>query len=204
MKNKKALITAILFVLFPIFSLAQNGGAGERARIGTEAETEAQKVRIEAREQVRIENQQRVDELKAEALKRRVEAKNRVQERLLQMHNRVIEVYGSMIKRLNTLAERIDTRIQKLEVEGLDMTESKKLLEEAEKKIEDATNKLSSIKLGTSVNYENQEEARTEFNTLRQEMQELRTLLRDAHRALVLTIQSVKPGQMDTNTETES
>lgn len=204
MKNKKTLMSMVLFVLIPVFVFAQNDRVEERERVKTEAETEAQKVRIEAREQVRIENQQRVEELKAEALKRRVEAKNRVQERLLQMHNRVIEVYGSMIKRLNTLAERIDTRIQKLEVEGLDMTESKKLLEEAEKKIEDATNKLSSIKLSTSVNYDNQEEARTEFNTLRQEMQELKTLLRDAHRALVLTIQSIKPGQMDTNTEIES
>lgn len=137
----------------------------------------------------------RLQERRAEIEQRWEERKVRLtdarKERIRTHIQKMVEHVKAVIARLASLADKVEVRITKLADEGIDVSVARGLLTTARTKIADAEAAFDRAKavLEAGVNAENPGKA---FEEARVIFAEVKTALREAHKALVDAIVSVK------------
>jgi hypothetical protein len=201
-------------LLLPFVASAQNNSlragvateteVNEQVRSRVEARVNINEETIELRKQERMENQEKIEQVKKQIDNRRAEAQNKIHEKLLNLHEITISRFEAGINRLNILADRIESRITKIEAEGIEMTESRELLESARAKISLASELMLKIELSTEANYEDKSEITSVFRNIQNQIQETRRSIISAHSALVDVVVNIKPGQARLDAQTEA
>lgn len=185
---KRVLITGAMLVA-PILVLAQEGTNSrvERQNVKQEAQQKRQAVMLEAknkREIFKKEAEQRIN-----ALKKRVGEERA--KRIEQFFNQMVRKFENAIDRLNNLADRIESRLNKSEEAGNDVSKIKDQLKSARDKISAAETALNEAKakFKEMANSQNPKEA---FRQVKALVQGVAQKIKDAHRALVDVVKSIK------------
>ena len=185
---KHVLITGAMLIA-PILVFAQDSAntRAERQNIKQEAQQKRQAAMLEAknkRETFKAEAQKRID-----ALKKRVGEERA--KRIEQFFNQMARKFENAIDRLNGLADRIESRLQKSEEAGNDVSKIKDQLKSARDKISAAETALNDAKakFKEMANSQNPKEA---FKQVKILVQGVAQKIKDAHRALVSVVNSIK------------
>lgn len=141
---------------------------------------------------IKVNTQNERNEQKAERKERLTEkARNRVEAYV----ERITKRLNAALDRMEEMAERVESRIAKLEEKftdkDLDLSESKDLLEKARTEIESARRAVSSIEVSIS-GVLNTDNPRESFTTVKELTRSAIVNIKNAHRALVEAIKSVK------------
>ncbi|OGF64159.1 hypothetical protein A2661_00230 [Candidatus Giovannonibacteria bacterium RIFCSPHIGHO2_01_FULL_45_24] len=185
---KHVLITGAMLIA-PILVFAEENAnvRVERQNIKQEAQQKRQTQMLEAktkRETFKKEAEQRIN-----ALKKRVGEERA--KRIEQFFNQMVRKFENAIDRLNGLADRIESRLQKSEEAGHDVSKIKDQLKSARDKISAAETALSDAKakFKEMTNSQNPKESFRQVKTL---VQGVAQKIKEAHRALVGVVNSIK------------
>ncbi|MDO8520981.1 MAG: hypothetical protein Q7S52_02600 [bacterium] len=139
-----------------------------------------------------------IDERKAAAREKMAERRSVILQRIA---NRMIEQMEKAIERLGKIATRVDSRIAKLKERGVNTAASEALLATARQKLTAATTAVESAKaaMGTALtaadvdaNGDGKPDKVDPGKKVREFLAAARNAVKDAHRALVETIKSLK------------
>src|SRR3989344_1603302 len=144
---------------------------------------------------VRMDAKQKVEEKRAE-IKKRLEAG--VKERIKKHTAQIMRHLRATRERLTKLAERVETRINKLKENGVYTEESEALLTTAKAKITTATQAIELIPRELETALAGTTTQRDAFAEIKTIVQKSETALKEAHRALVDVISSLKVGTSTT------
>ena len=199
-KVKIALITGALAVaVFPLLALGETiTPTNARKALTQELRQKQQALQQEAKQKrnaLAQEAKTKREAFKDEA-KQRIEAmKKKVGEerakRIDQFFNQMVKKFENAIDRLNSLADRIESRLNKSEDAGNDVSKIRDQLKSARDKISAAETALSDAKakFKEMANSQNPKEA---FKQVKILVQGVAQKMKDAHRALVDVVNSIK------------
>lgn len=172
-----------------------------------EAAKKALEEKRKATERALEERKKNLDEKRATVTDKMMERKAALdeskKERIKKYAENMIERLGRMIGRLRAIADRVESRIDKLEERfgdrGLDLSNSRDLLETARTKIDTAELTVEQIEteLPAALASSTPKEA---FGVVRGLFDEAKQSIKDVHRALRDTVQSIRValGKIDT------
>lgn len=136
---------------------------------------------------------ERKEQVEEERAERRQQLDEKRKARIAAYAERIVRRMNAAIERLEKIADRIDSRIVKLEetIEGLSLLESKELLLASREALVGAASDMGAIfeTMRSALDSDTPKEAFTEVRTL---FSEAKQSLKDAHRALVEAIKSLK------------
>jgi exonuclease VII small subunit len=113
--------------------------------------------------------------------------------RLYLYWERVFARFEATIERLEKITKRIESRLEKIKSEdpSKNLDEVYKLVEESKSKLDLARTKLLAVK-GTIDNIIGSEDPKNSLKVAKEQMKEVKALIRDAHSALVHAIGKIK------------
>src|SRR3990167_363567 len=207
-RTKIALITGALAVaVFPLVSLGENDATStnvkrqikqERQQVRTDIQKKQQALQQEAkqkREALMQEIRARRENFKAEAQKRIDALKKKVGEerakRIDQFFNQMVKKFENAIDRLNNLADRIESRLNKTEATGNDVSKQWDLLKAARDKIVTVEAALGDSKAQFEA-MALSENPRSAFQQVKELIRGVADKIKDAHKALVDVVKSIK------------
>ena len=154
-----------------------------------EAASRIKDLRAEEQGQIKLRN----EEAKHRASQAR---ETRFKEMLKKRAEQVLKRVAAHIDRLDKVAERIDSRIKKFEGTGSNMTESKTLLEKARVSITDARTALTELRTSLDeIVSQSQGKPQNELvKSVRGASDKVKEAIKTAHKALVDSVNSMKPG----------
>lgn len=172
----------------------------KRAEIQTEIET--------TREMAK----QKMEDLRAQVKEEKNALTSRVKEERIVGREKALERFDGAIFRVNNLKERVNEHIAKLEAKGVDVTEAINFVAIAESKLGDAQVKIVEANNLLSLSIEKlTKENKTQLVTL---MKDTQSLIKEAHRALIDAVKSLKESvkveiintttEPSTNTDTDT
>ncbi len=179
-----------------------------RERIREHAQ-EVEQIREEVRERVqekRAEIEEKLQEIRNE---RRREAAERVHENLFQVRERVLENFNDTLDRLNTVLGNVTTRADKAENQGANVDAVRTAIQNATNQIEQARERVKeTFRKEYEVTITGEEELRENFTTfrnqLRNDLSDVRNIVRSAHEATRSAADTLTQVIEDLNLETES
>ncbi|OGF48965.1 hypothetical protein A3G55_00810 [Candidatus Giovannonibacteria bacterium RIFCSPLOWO2_12_FULL_44_25] len=182
----------------PVFVLADEVIDGRALQLRQEFKLKQQAIQQEAkqnREVLMQEFKAKRETFKTDAQKRVDALKKKVGEerakRIEQFFNQMVRKFENAIDRLNNLADRIESRLTKTEAAGNDVSKQRDLLKVARDKITAVETALGDAKtqFGATALSEN---PRTAFQKVKELVKGVAQKAKDAHRALVDVMNSIK------------
>ena len=177
MKNKLLYVVVVVLCILPILSLAETSTStvGKTIKDELEAKKETAKTSTQNIKQTPVD---------------------KIIEKVNQFLDIIINRYEAANSRLEKLANRIDSRIAKMKEKGVDTSEAEKLMAVAETEIKtaevsttDFTSTVSGTSFGTTV-----AEVKQNFATIKTQMEETKSKIKEAHATMVDVINNLKPG----------
>lgn len=142
-------------------------------------------------EQVKMMRQKFQDDTKARREALRNQFGDQRTERIEAFFNKMIGKFQAAIDRLKNLADRISARIDKAAANGKDVTRLRDQLSQAKDKISDAEKALEDAK-AKYTEATQEKDFKIAFNKVREVVQGVTEKVKDAHRALVEVVNSIK------------
>lgn len=160
----------------------------DQKRAEIETMRKDQKDAMEARKmEVKEDIKQKIEERKTklqENTKRRIEKQAKM----------IISRLGATIERITKLADRIESRINKAEENGVDVSKSKEFLATARAEITSAHNIQVELSASLTLALESDTPKETFNSEFRSKIEEIKTHLKNAHRALAGAVSNLKAG----------
>jgi len=196
---------SVLFVSLVLFdgipALAQAEIAGPEAPpprpINTQIKKEIQNVRennqatrTDARIEMKNQLEQKKTEMKTARLQNMAERFDKI----------IVKRVEAGVERLIGIADRIDSHLKKLAGKGIDVTKPITLLAEARVKIAVVKADIDLLKNSVETTLSASSTPKDLSVTFRTASSKTKEDLKTAHRALVLTVESIKPGQNKAST----
>lgn len=195
----KKLFVAGALIALPFFALGETSATpNARKALNQELQQKQQVLQQEAKQKREVlmrETKAKRETFKDEALKRVEALKKKVGEerakRIDQFFNQMVKKFENAIDRLNGLADRIESRLNKSETAGNDVSKIREQLKSARDKISAAQTALNDAKtkFKEMANSQNPKEA---FKQVKVLVQGVAQKVKDAHRALVDVVNSIK------------
>lgn len=171
---------------------------------------ELQKENREQRDVIKNERRDKIEEIKKQIEATREEAKQKMEalrEKIKEEKNTIkakikeervigrekaLERFDKAVEKISELKDKVSAQITKLEAKGVDVTNAKAFVIIAETKLTDTKTKIAEahILLSTSIDQLSKENK----TTLRNLTQEIQTLLKESHGALIDALKSLKNG----------
>jgi len=199
-----------IFAPRPVKKLVSNGFLKKTHNQKTEdvkKRLEAQRKENEIKKELRskFENalsDEEKEEIKKEAAEKKVELQEKREEnkkRLEERRREIIKAYmeriltrlNAAIERLEKIGDRLSSRLDKLEEKGVDVSAARALLENARQANNNAKEDLVLIKNSLDAVLEG-DNPKTAFEDVRALLEEAKTSVREAHKALVEAIKTAK------------
>lgn len=153
--------------------------------------------------QKREEAGQRQQDLKAQAEQNKKEAQARMDVRRKQLvrayAERTVKRFTEAVTRLENIADRIGSRLDKLATQNASVTDARAKLAIARTKIAAARTAVDSLTSAISIALAS-DTPKAQFEKVRIALQDTEKKIKEAHTALVDTINSIKPGTIRATT----
>lgn len=165
---------------------------------------------------VNTRSREEVSEMRKDMMENRAEMKEEMAENRAEMQKEVVSHMAerfdkilakrmdAALERLNSISSRIETRLTKLEGQGIDVAKAKSLLAEAKVKITKASSDINTLKGEVEKSTYATSTPRDMANKFKTLAETAKESLKSAHKALVLTVESIKPGQNKPGNATSS
>lgn len=217
---KQLTLSAIVFALVfsaSIVARAQDDVETDaRTGVSTSADLQMQKEKrlMEARanlEEKKEEMETRRENLKTNLEEKRMEIKKKldegVKERITKHARMIIARMKATIERVERLTDRLESRLEKMSEKGMDVSEAKRFLATARTEIGNAKNVQTGLEASLKLTLESDTPKETFTETFRTSIEQIKTSLKNAHRALTNAVISLKATggiKADTSTSVET
>lgn len=131
-------------------------------------------------------------QLASSTKERRDEARDRAKERILMIAGKIAERLQAAVDRYNGMVERIESHIDKLKDRGVNTTEMEAKLAVAVDEISDAQDSVDALIVALETSVDDDATVKENFARVRDLIKETTEQLKEAHRALVEVIVSLK------------
>lgn len=183
------IITGLLLSLVILFGFTiQTFAVETSANVGVEANINLNNERKEERQEQMQERRELVQERQTQNISDRMD---NMKLRIRAHSEWMVKRLTAAVERLEILITRIESRIAKIDDEGGDTTEAVALVAEAKLNIESAKDGIADIDVALETAL-SKDELRGAFTDLRILVQTIHTDIREAHRALIQAVTTLK------------
>ncbi|HAS81028.1 MAG: Borrelia P83 multi-domain protein [Candidatus Nomurabacteria bacterium GW2011_GWE1_32_28] len=183
----------------------EKGNMTEEVRAQIEAKKEeakqimeqAREKMKEAGEKIREEIQTRREEAKTKMEELRTQigeikdaAKAKIAEERIVGREKALERFDKVVENINELKNKVNDQITKLEIKGVDITTAENFVLTSETKLNDAKIKITEINTLLAISVDQLSD--TDKTTLKEQIQNIQTLVKEAHQALNDAIKSLR------------
>ena len=187
---KKLLLSSVLLLALSSGAVFASTSASSTVKPGIKVLERVQNIKDKI-----ASTSERVKNLEKEV---KTDIEKRIGKKLDEQRTRIANGFEEAIKNLNKLADKVDALIAKIESRGKDMSASKALLADARTKITVANTELTTLEnaLAQSTSTSTRKAI---LKQVKDQSEKTKAAIKAAHKAIVNTITSLKPGLRDDN-----